>query len=113
MTEDQPGRRIFQTDKERFEIYDLDGEPNPKIDYLPLSYDRDTSCGTYVMRMQPGTKTVAHTHQHREEFMVLEGHLIEPDGTILGPGDHVSFAPGTHHNSRTEDGCVLIVFEWG
>ena len=44
--------------------------------------------------------------------MVLEGHLIEDDGTVLGPGDYVCFEEGSRHNSRTEDGCLLIVFEW-
>ncbi|MFQ6023771.1 MAG: cupin domain-containing protein [Acidiferrobacterales bacterium] len=64
------------------------------------------------MQMDPGAETTEHTHAHREEFMILQGDLIENDGTVLGPGDYVCFAPGTRHNSRTKDGCLLIVFEW-
>ena len=43
---------------------------------------------------------------------MLEGELIDSDGTVFKAGDFVSFAPGTHHSSRTETGCVLAVFEW-
>ena len=45
------------------------------------------------------------------EVLVLEGELIDSDGTVFKAGDFVSFAPGTHHWSRTETGCVLAVFE--
>jgi anti-sigma factor ChrR (cupin superfamily) len=63
--------------------------------------------------MDPGAVTVAHDHPGFEEFMVLEGELIDSDGRRLRAGDFVSYDPGTHHNSWTESGCVLVVFEWG
>lgn len=44
--------------------------------------------------------------------MILEGELIESDGTVLKKGDICSYQPGSHHNSRTESGCVLIAFDW-
>jgi len=43
---------------------------------------------------------------------ILEGDLVDSDGTRFGPGDFVSYAPGTHHSSRTEGGCLIAVFEW-
>jgi len=43
-----------------------------------------------------------------EEFLILEGDLVDPDGTTFGPGDEA----GTHHNSWTENGCLIAVFEW-
>ena len=79
---------------------------------LPLGLDRESGLGSYLMRMEPGAETIAHTHRHHEEFMVLEGHLIDDDGRVFGPGDYIRYAPGTRHDSRTEDGCLLIVFEW-
>ena len=48
----------------------------------------------------------------REEFLILEGELIESDGTVLKTGDMVSYDQGTFHNSRTETGCLLIGFDW-
>ncbi|NIR89369.1 MAG: cupin domain-containing protein [Gammaproteobacteria bacterium] len=96
----------------RFEPYDLEGELQPDMAFLPLSYDRERDVGTYMIRMEPGAETIGHTHARIEEFLILEGQLIEDDGTVLRPGDYVSFSPGTRHNSRTEQGCLLIGFDW-
>ncbi len=79
---------------------------------LPLSYERGSGQGSYLMRMAPGARTIAHVHLNLEELMILEGTLTDDDGAKFGPGDHVCYEPGTRHNSRTEDGCLLIVFEW-
>ena len=54
------------------------------------------------MRMEPGAVTIAHDHAGMEEFLVLEGDLVDSDGTTFGPGDFVSYDAGTHHNSWTE-----------
>jgi hypothetical protein len=43
---------------------------------------------------------------------VLDGDLVDSDGSVFGPGDFVSYEAGTHHNSSTENGCLLAVFEW-
>ncbi|OFW75332.1 MAG: hypothetical protein A2Y55_12845 [Actinobacteria bacterium RBG_16_68_12] len=77
------------------------------MSWLPVSFDRETGHGCYLMRMQPGAVTIAHDHPGMEEFLVLEGGLVDSDGTVFGPGDFVSYEPGTHHNSWTEKGCLL------
>jgi uncharacterized cupin superfamily protein len=48
-----------------------------------------------------------------EDFLVLEGELIESDGTVLKAGDFVSYQPGSAHSSRTDSGCLIIGFDWG
>lgn len=106
------GRTIINTHTAEFGAYDLEGPVQEDMSILYLSYTRESRQGAYMMRLQPGAETIAHTHKRREEFIVLEGDLIEPDGTRLGPGDYVIMEPGTHHNSRTENGCVLIGFDW-
>lgn len=106
------GRKIVPTRATEFEPYDLDGPLQPEISLLRLSYDADTREGSYMMRMQPGAATIAHTHQRREEYIVLEGSLIEDDDTVLKPGDYVIYEPGTRHNSRTEEGCLLLAIDW-
>ena len=105
-------RTIVRTRSAEFEPYDLDGPMQPEISLLRLSYDRETREGSYMMRMQPGAETIAHTHKRLEEFIILEGSLIEDDGTVLKPGDHVIYEPGSHHNSRTEEGCLLLAIDW-
>ena len=58
--------------------------------------------------MDPGSETIPHQHNYMEEYLILEGELIESDGTVLKKGDFVSYPPGSRHNSRTELVCLLI-----
>ena len=106
------GRRIFNLRSTEFREYDMEGPVQPEMSWLPISYDDASGQGTYAMRMEPGAVTIAHDHPGMEEFLILDGDLIDSDGTVFGPGDFVSYEPGTHHNSRTENGCLIAVFEW-
>ena len=112
MSEDRPGRSVSNVHSTPFLEYDLEGPVQPEMSWLPISYDVETGQGCYAMRMQPGAVTIAHDHAGMEEFLVLEGDLIDDDGAAFGPGDFVSYEGGTHHNSRTETGCLIAVFEW-
>ena len=107
-----PGRRVVNAHATPFLAYDLEGEVQPEMSWLPISYDDATGQGTYAMRMQPGAVTISHEHEGMEEFLILEGELVDDDGTVFGPGDFVSYEPGTVHNSWTETGCLIAVFEW-
>ena len=104
-------RKIVNLNRSAFTPYDLEGPIQKDIHLLNISYDRTSGTGWYVMRMDPGATTVAHEHQKLEEFLILEGELIESDGTVLTIGDFVSYAPGTSHNSRTHTGCLLIALD--
>jgi anti-sigma factor ChrR (cupin superfamily) len=106
------GRRSFNLHTARFQEYDMEGPVQPELSWLPISYDPGTGQGCYAMRMQPGAVTIAHDHTGMEEFLILDGDLIDSDGTAFGPGDFVSYEAGTHHNSRTVNGCLIAVFEW-
>lgn len=108
----RPGRRVVHSRSVAFDTYDLEGPVQPEMSWLPLSFDRQAGQGCYLMRMQPGAVTIAHVHPGMEEFLVLEGELIDDDGAVFRSGDFVSYAAGTGHNSRTETGCLIAVFEW-
>jgi anti-sigma factor ChrR (cupin superfamily) len=82
------------------------------MSWLPVSFDRETGWGCYLMRMDAGAETIPHEHAGMEEFLILEGDLVDSDGTVFTTGDFVSYEPGTRHNSRTENGCLIAVFEW-
>ena len=41
--------------------------------------------------------------------VVLDGEIIDNDGTVFGPGDIVSYRDGTEHHSYTPNGCLLAV----
>jgi anti-sigma factor ChrR (cupin superfamily) len=77
-----------------------------------VSFEPETPQGTYLMRIEPGAATIAHDHPGMEELLVLEGDLVDSHGTTFRPGDFVSYEAGTHHDSWTETGCLLAVFEW-
>ena len=91
-----------------YTAYDLEGPIQEDMQLLNISYSQETRRGWYVIRMAAGAATIPHTHQSREEYLILEGDLIESDGTVLKEGDFVNYAPGPHHNSRTENGYLLI-----
>ena len=86
MSETQ-GRKVVNAHTTPFQEYDMEGPVQPEISWLPVSYDPTTGQGTYLMRMQPGAVTIAHDHAGMEEFLVLEGDLVDSDGSVFGPGD--------------------------
>jgi anti-sigma factor ChrR (cupin superfamily) len=112
MPNHRPGRSVVNVHTTSFREYDMEGPVQPEMSWLPISYDPATGQGCYAMRMQPGAVTIAHDHAGMEEFLVLEGDLVDDDGAVFGPGDFVSYEGGTHHHSRTERGCLIAVFEW-
>lgn len=113
MTKPEPKREITNIRTAAFKTYDMEGPLQQDMSYIALTYDRaGDKQGVYVIRMEPGAETIAHTHDGNEDYLILEGDLVEPDGTVLGPGDFVHQDPGTRHNSRTENGCLLIGFDW-
>jgi hypothetical protein len=63
-------------------------------------------------RMQSGAATIARDRALMEEFLVLDGDLVDSDGTVFGPSDFVRYEGGTRHNSWTEGGCLIAVVEW-
>ena len=76
-----------------------------------LQHDTDLPLGTgfHVYRMPAGMKTRSHRHNGHEQFLILEGELIESDGTMFRAGDLVFYRDGTEHNSYTPNGCLLAV----
>ena len=111
-TERTPERHIIKTATAHYETYDLEGEVQDDMRFLGLSHDRKSGQGAYMIRMAPGAETIRHVHRRREEYLILEGDLVESDGTVLGPGDYVIYPPGSEHNSRTVEGCLLIGFDY-
>ena len=105
-------RTIVNIHETPYDAYDLEGPAQDDMRLLRVSYDAETRRGVYVIRMEPGAVTIAHTHECLEEFLILEGELIESDGTVLKKGDFASYRPGSRHNSRTETGCLLVGFDW-
>ena len=95
---------------EGFRPYDRYGTPMEGLSWMPLRYDPAAATGSFLLRFEPGTASRPHEHGGIEEFVVLEGYLIDADGRRLGPGEVASFAPGSRHHSRAPEGCTIAVF---
>lgn len=101
-------RRVANIHTARFEPYFSDGVEDGEV--LQLNTDKPLGTGFHVYRMPPGMTTQAHSHVGAEEFLIIEGDLIDHDGTEYGPGDLVWLRDGTSHNSRTVNGCTIAVY---
>ena len=76
---------------------------------LQLNDAEPLGVGFHVYRMPPGMTTRPHRHNGHEQFLILEGELIENDGTVFRKGDLVWLRDGTEHCSHTPNGCLLAV----
>ena len=79
-----------------------------------ISYNKKNGgYGTYLLKMSPKAKSLPHEHKGYEEFLILDGELIDHDGKIFKKGNFISFEPGSKHSSWTKDGCLILVFMRG
>ncbi|MGE0643602.1 MAG: cupin domain-containing protein [Nitrospira sp.] len=74
-----------------------------------LSFDPVSSRTTTVLRFAPGTRYAPHRHTAVEELYVLEGGCSIA-GREMTVGDYHRAESGTvHHDTSTDDGCLLLV----
>ena len=93
-----------------FEPFDNYGKPIEGMSWHKISYEKEKGQGSYILKMDPGAKSIPHEHVNYEEFYMLDGELIDGDGKIFKKGDFISFEPGSKHSSFTEKGCLILVF---
>ena len=107
-------RKITNLYNVKFEPFDNYGAAVVGMSWYKISYDKKNGGqGTYLLKMEPGAKSLPHKHTGYEEFLMLEGELIDPDGKNFKKGDFVSFEPGSSHYSYTKEGCLILVFMRG
>jgi anti-sigma factor ChrR (cupin superfamily) len=111
MREIQKGERIVvNINNAGFKPFVADGREVPGQSYIQLDETFPQGCGFHVYRMAPGSSSQPHEHTCHEQFLVLEGEVIDNDGTVYRPGDFVLLKVGTQHSSRTVTGATLAVF---
>ena len=106
-------RKITKIDDLKFEPFNKYGSIIPGWSWHKISVDKETNFGTYVSKLEPGTKTLPHIHKGYEEFLILDGELTDSDGTVFKKGDFVTFEPNSSHSSFTEKGCLILTFMRG
>jgi anti-sigma factor ChrR (cupin superfamily) len=103
-------RQIADTASENFRPYDRYGDPIAGMSWIPLSgelLNGEYEC--FLLRMDAGARSNPHEHTGHEEFLMLDGELIDCDGQRFRAGNYVRFQPGSKHSSHTPDGCTLLV----
>lgn len=74
-----------------------------------LSFDSASRRATTLLRFAPGTNYAPHRHAEVEELYVLEGGCSIA-GREMTVGDYHRAEAGTvHHDTSTDDGCLLLV----
>jgi mannose-6-phosphate isomerase-like protein (cupin superfamily) len=93
-----------------FKPLQVDGLAYEGLSYLQLDHRRQEGTGLHVLKMAPGTTSLPHEHTSDEIFFVLEGELVDFDGTRYKAGDMVLLRAGTVHSSHSPAGCTLIFY---
>ena len=106
-------RKITKLRNLKFEPFDKYGKAIKGWVWHKISFDEKTNFGTYISKLEPGTKTIPHIHSGYEEFLILDGELTDSDGTIFKKGDFVSYEPNSSHSSFTKKGCLILTFMRG
>jgi anti-sigma factor ChrR (cupin superfamily) len=106
-------RSITKISNLKLKPFNRYGKPIPKLSWHPISYDKKSGQGSYILKFKPGGKSLKHKHFGTEEFLVLEGSLKDSDNTEFKVGDFVSFKSGSTHFSSSVKGCLLLVFMRG
>jgi len=78
--------------------------------YLQLDETFPEGAGFHIYRMAAGSSSQPHEHTCHEQFLVVDGELIDHDGYVYRPGDFVLLKKGTQHSSHTLTGATLAVF---
>ena len=105
---EQKDRRVTNIYTATFTTILSDGVVDGEV--LQSNTDKPLGTGFYVYRMAAGTTTVAHEHVGDEEFLIIQGDLMDHDGVEYGPGDLVWLRDGTTHSSSTRGGCLIAVY---
>ena len=103
-------RRITDPFNVKFKPFDNYGSVNPGMSWHKITYNQKTGQGSYILKMDPGAQSTPHIHENYEEFLMLDGELIDFDNKIFKKGDFVTFEPGSNHSSYTKNGCLVLVF---
>ena len=106
-------RKITDPFNVNFKPFDLYGKTISGMSWHKVSYNSKNGYGSYILKMNPGAKSLSHKHINYEEFLILDGELIDADNKIFKKNDLITFDPGTTHSSFTKNGCLILVFMRG
>ncbi len=81
----------------------------PGVEIKTLFEDQETGLLTTLVRMAPGASLPDHEHVRIEQTYVIEGSLVDDEGTAAA-GTFVWRPAGSRHSARAPEGALLIAF---
>ena len=79
----------------------------PKIQMKVLYRNDEAGEMTVLLKWEPGAVLPFHRHPEIEQSYVLEGSFYDHDG-ICRAGQYVWRHPGSLHETRSDEGCLLL-----
>ena len=79
------------------------------IELKILMEDKESGLLTALTRFAPGAILPDHEHVELEQTYVLEGSLVDREGTARA-GQYVWRPAGSRHNAHSPDGCLALSF---
>lgn len=89
----------------------LEWSPSPLAGVERKMLERDggeVALATTVVRYAAGSSFSGHTHEHGEEFLVLEGVFSDEHGDYP-TGTYIRNPPGSKHAPFSKNGCTILV----
>ena len=74
-----------------------------------LMEDPDTGLQTVLSKMEPGSVLTDHQHVELEQSWVLEGSLVDHEGTCSA-GNYVWLPAGSSHSAHAPNGALVLGF---
>ena len=79
----------------------------PGVEIKVLMEDSESGLQTVLTRMAPGAVLTDHMHVAVEQTWVLEGSLVDHEGTATA-GSYVWRPAGSRHTASAPDGALLL-----
>lgn len=81
----------------------------PGVEVKTLAKNERTGLLTTLVKMAPGARLPVHEHVEIEQTWVLEGALVDEQGSA-GAGTFVWRPAGSRHEAHAPDGALLLGF---
>ena len=81
----------------------------PGVHFKVLKTHQPGTGVTLLLRFDPGAGYPTHRHPGGEEYLVLEGELVDA-GRTYGVGTYVFHPPGSVHRPTSQSGATVLVF---
>ncbi len=91
------------------EVDHIPWKPTPceGIEMKVLMEDEESGMMTALFKWAPGSKLTFHEHVALEQTFVLEGSLVDDEGTVRA-GDYVWRPAGSRHDAWAPEGALIL-----